>query len=178
VIKAAALLALLLVACTANPGVAPSPSPVATPAPSATAKPSPTPRPTTPPSATPEPRTAYSPDDEQLAALIRAGTDEAIPQLFVLNDMDPQKLEDLFLPLQEWIDGQRAGVEAYTPSSCTAEAVALFIDGMNQYDDIREKFLEWRDWGAVGHAFPVGAPGAAIRTFEAALAELEETCPA
>ncbi len=34
-------------------------------------------------------------------------------------------MEDLFLPLLEWITSQRAGVEAYTPSSATAGAVQL-----------------------------------------------------
>ncbi len=168
--RAVALMALLLVGCTAGPGATASPS-TATP----TAGP-PTAEATAPPSPTPSLNTVYTADDEELATLIRAGIDEAIPQLLVLNDMDPQKLEDLFLPLEVWITAQREGVAAYTASNCTSDALELFIDGMVQYDDIREKFMEWRDWGAQGHAFPVGAPGAAIRTFEEALVELEAHC--
>ncbi len=122
--------------------------------------------------------TVYTADDEEIAKLIRAGADEAIPQLKLLNDMDPQKMEDLFLPLLEWITSQRAGVEAYTPSGCTAPALALFNKGMDQYDAIREQFIAWRDWGAQRHAFPVAAPGQAVKTFEEALVELEAHCSA
>ncbi|HEV2951673.1 MAG TPA: hypothetical protein VGZ51_06195, partial [Actinomycetota bacterium] len=103
---------------------------------------------------------------------------EAIPDLKLLNDMDPSKLEDQFLPLGEWITSQKAGVEAYTASSCTNAAVEQFIDGIDQYDAIRKQFLAWRDWGAHGHAFPVAAPGQAVIAFEQALAELEAHCPA
>jgi hypothetical protein len=91
--------------------------------------------------------------------------------------MDPSMLEDLFLPLDIWITGQKEAVEAHTPSSCTTSAVDLFLKGMNQYDTIREQFLAWRDWGANGHAFPVAAPGQAVLTFEEALVELEAHCP-
>ena len=63
------------------------------------------------------------------------------------------------------------------PTSCTAGAVALFTDGLDQYDDIREKFLAWRDWGANGLAYPAGAPREARETFAAAVAELEANCP-
>ena len=172
--RAVALVALLLAGCTAGPGASASPA-------TATATPTggvPTSQPTAPSSVAPSLNTVFTADDEELATLIKAGVDEAIPQLKVLNDMDPQKLEDLFLPLDIWITAQREGVAAYTASNCTSDALELFIDGMVQYDDIREKFMAWRDWGAQGHAFPVGAPGAAIRTFEAALVELEAHCPA
>jgi hypothetical protein len=172
--RAAALLALLLAGCAGGPGATP---PVAT-VPATPTAGTPTPQPTAPPTATPVPNTVYTPDDEEIAKLIRAGTDEAIPQLKLLNDADPDKLEDLFLPLLVWITSQKEGVETYKPSSCTTAAVALFIEGMDRYDDIREKFLAWRDWGAHGNAFPVGAPGQAVATFEEALVELEAHCPA
>jgi hypothetical protein len=120
----------------------------------------------------------YTADDEEIARLITAGAEEAIPQLKLLNAMDPGKLEDLFLPLGTWIDGQKAGVEAYTPSSCTAGAVQLFQEGMDAYDDIRQTFLAWRDWGANGHPFSRGAPPQAVAILEAARAELEARCPA
>ena len=174
--RAAALVALLLAGCTATPGATPSP---ATPAASATpsARTS-TPEPTAPPSATVVTSTIYTADDEEIAKLIRAGADEAIPQLKLLNDMDPGKLEDLFLPLHVWLTGQKTGIEAYMPSSCTTAAVALFTKGIDRYDDIRKRFLAWRDWGAHGHSFPVAAPGQAVLTFEEALVELEAHCPA
>lgn len=176
----ALLLALLLAGCTAGPGASPSPA-----TPVAEASATPTPAPTSTPTAKPTPSpassivdsTTYTEEDEQIATLIRAGADEAIPQLRALNKTDPQKLEDLFLPLQDWIASQRSGVEALAPSSCTAPAVKLFLTGIDQYDAIRKKFLAWRDWGAQGHAFPPGAPGEAVRTLEAAVAELEATCP-
>lgn len=174
--RAAALVALLLAGCAGAPGVTPSPATPAAPA-TPTAGMSTT-QPTAPPTATPVPNTVYTADDEEIAKLIRAGADEAIPQLKLLNDMDPGQLEDRFLPLGVWITSQKAGVEAYTPSSCTTAAVALFIKGMDRYDDMRKRFLAWRDWGAHGHAFAVGAPGQAVATFEEALVELEAHCPA
>lgn len=177
--RAAALVALLLAGCAGAPGVTPSPAPPVASAASATPTASmSTMQPTAPPTATPVADTVYTADDEQIATLIRAGADEAISQLKLLNDMDPGQLEDQFLPLGVWITSQTAGVEAYTPSSCTTAAVALFIKGMDQYDAIREQFLAWRDWGAHGHAFPVGAPRQAVETFEEALVELEAHCPA
>jgi hypothetical protein len=176
----ALLLALLLAGCTASPGTSTSPA-----TPVAEASASPTAAPTATPTAKPTPSaassivesTTYTAEDEQIATLIRAGADEAIPQLRALNKSDPGKLEDLFLPLGDWIASQRAGVEAHTPSSCTASAVGLFLKGIDQYDAIRKKFLEWRDWGAQGHAFPVAAPGQAVKTLETAVTELEATCP-
>jgi hypothetical protein len=116
-------------------------------------------------------------DDQEIARLIRAGAEAAIPQLKVLNDMDPSRLEDLFLPLDIWITNQMAGIEAYTPSNCTAAANTLFVDGMDAYDDIRQTFMDWRDWGAHGHPFSPGAPRLAVAMFEEALAELEVNCP-
>jgi hypothetical protein len=176
----ALLLALLLAGCTAAPGATSSPAtPVAQASATPTAEPTATPTAKPTQSAAPSivESTTYTADDEQIATLIRAGADEAIPQLKALNKTDPQALEDLFLPLQDWISGQRAGVGALAPSSCTAPAVKLFLQGIDQYDAIRKKFLAWRDWGAQGHAFPPGAPGEATRTLEAAVAELEATCP-
>jgi hypothetical protein len=175
----APLIALLLAACTAAPGTTSS---AATPLAEASATPTaataaPTTKPTPSPASTIVESTTYTEDDEQIATLIRAGADEAIPQLKALNKSDPGKLEDLVLPLGDWITSQRAGVDALAPSSCTAPAVKLFLTGIDQYDAIRKKFLEWRDWGAQGHAFPVAAPGQAVKTFEAALAELEANCP-
>ena len=176
--RVAALAVLLLAGCTATPGVMPSPAtPAATADRTPTAEMS-TPEPTAPPSATPVAATVYTADDEEIAKLIKAGADEAIPDLKLLNDMDPSKLEGQFLPLGEWITSQQAGLAAYTASSCTAPAVELFIDGIDQYDAIRKQFLAWRDWGAHGHAFPVAAPGQAVVAFEKALAELEAHCPA
>ena len=173
------LAALVAAGCVGGPGAAtPSPTPTDPPVP-ATLPPLPPSDPPSPvPSATIEVSTVYTPDDEEIAALIEAGADEAIPQLKALNKMDPQKLEDLFLPFGEWIEAQRAGVAAYTPSTCTADALEAYLVGLNQYDDIREKFLAWRDWGAQGHAFPPAAPGQAVLAFEEAVALLEATCPA
>ncbi len=179
--RAAALAALLLAGCVGGPGATPPPAtPAAPSATAALATPTAAP-PTTPPTVpplTPVPATAYSADDEEIAKLIRAGAEEAIPQLKLLNGMDPSKLEGLFLPLDVWITSQRAGVEAYTPTSCTAAALERFNEGLDGYDAIRKQFLAWRDWGAQGHAFPVAAPGQAVLAFEAALVELEAHCPA
>ena len=174
--RAAVLVALLLAGCTATPGATPSPAtPAASATPSAGTS---TPEPSVPPSATAVTSTVYTADDNEIAKLIRAGAGEAIPDLKLLNDMDPSKLEGQFLPLGEWITSQKAGVAAYTASSCTTAAVELFIDGIDQYDAIRKQFLAWRDWGANGHAFPVAAPGQAVIAFEKALVELEAHCPA
>ena len=175
--RAAALVALLVVGCTGAPGATPDPATPAaiasTAAPTADMS---TPEPTASPTATPEANTVYTADDEEIAKLIKAGADEAIPELRRLNDMDPGQLEDQFLPLGEWITSQKAGLEAYTPSNCTTAAVALFVKGMDSYDAIRKKFLAWRDWGAQGHAFPVGAPREAAVTFEEALVQLDAEC--
>ena len=164
-----ALAVALIGACTGNPRATPSPgTPDAASAPATR---------TASPTATPPPNAVNTAEDEAIATLIKVGTHEAIPQLKRLNDMDPGKLEDLFLPLGDWIASQSAGVEAHTPS-CTAGAVALFMEGMDRYDDIRKEFLAWRDWGANGHAFPVAAPGQAVVTLEEALVELEAHCAA
>ncbi len=178
-IRLTVLVALLLAGCTAVPGGAPSPATPAATAPSATPTADrSTPEPTASPSATTVTSTAYTADDDEIAKLIRAGAAEAIPDLKLLNDMDPGKLEDQFLPLGDWITSQKAGVAAYTASSCTMAAVEQFVDGIDQYDAIRKQFLAWRDWGAHGHAFPVAAPGQAVIAFEQALVELEAYCPA
>jgi hypothetical protein len=179
--------ALALAGCTggsgtplqsAGPGVSATPTAdAATPAATTTAAPSATPS-SAHPSATPVFSTTYTSDDEQIAALIRAGVDEAVPQLRLLNDSDPSELQELFGPMGEWISSQVTGVAAYTPSSCTSTAVALFLDGMAQYDAIRKQFLAWRDWGAHGHAFPPAAPPQAAKTLEAAVVELTAQCTA
>lgn len=175
--RAAALVVLLVAGCTSGPGAVPSstPSPVATTSVTPTAtSPTVSPRPSA--VASPVISTVYTADDEAIATLIKASVAEAIPQLKELNKMDPQKLEDLFLPLQDWITGQRSAIAALTPSSCTATAVEQFNEGIDQYDDIRKTFLAWRDWGAKNRPFPAGAPGLAAKEFEAALAELAATC--
>jgi hypothetical protein len=172
-----ALLAVLLSAgCSAGPGGA-SGLPASSASPIAPSVSPPVAPVSAVPTATLE-QTVYTPDDEQIATVIRAAVDEAIPQLKALNRSDPSALEDLFLPLGEWIAATQAAVEAHAPSSCTADAVELFLDGLDQYDDIREKFLEWRDWGANGNAFPPGAPNVAVAMFEEALVELDAHCPA
>jgi hypothetical protein len=177
--RAAALIALLLAGCTGGPGATLVPA-TGAPAQVVTAAPTarPTLQPTASPSATPVPNTVYTADDEEIAKLIVAGADEAIPQLKLLRTMDPDARTDLFQPLSVWITSQKAGIEGFTPSSCTSAAVAAFIDGMDQYDKMREKFLAWRDWGAHRDPFPPGAPGQAVATFEAAVVELEAHCPA
>jgi hypothetical protein len=177
--RVAALVALLLAGCTASPGATASPAaPVASAASATPTAGMSTPEPTASPTATAVTSTVYTADDDEIAKLIRAGAAEAIPDLKLLNDMDPSKLEDQFLPLGEWITGQRAGIAAYSASSCTTGAVELFVDGLDQYDAIRKQFLAWRDWGANGHAFPVAAPGQAVLAFEGALVELDAQCPA
>lgn len=176
--RAAALLALVLAGCTAGPGATAAPAPPATAAPATPTAVAPTPEPTLPPSPTPVANTVYTAEDEEIAKLIRAGADEAIPQLKLLRNMDPAERTELFLPLLGWITSQKAGVEAYTSSNCTTAAVELFIEGMDRYDDMRAKFLEWRDWGAHREPFAIGAPSQAVETFEESLAELETNCPA
>jgi hypothetical protein len=177
--RAALLAALLVGGCTAGSGAVTSPAaPSAAPATqTASPEPTPTPTPSAPPSASPVLSTVYTADDTEIAKLIKAGVEEATPQLKGLADMDPGQMEVLFLPLGMWITEQREGLGAYTPTSCTAGAVALFSDGLDQYDAIRQKFMAWRDWGANGRAYPPGAPREARETFAAAVAELEATCP-
>jgi hypothetical protein len=169
---ASVLVGLLVVGCSAGTGPTRQPA-----TPAVTAAPvTPTAAPSVAPSASPVANTAYTADDEAIAKLVTAGADEAVPQLRALNDADPSKLEDLFLPLGDWISSQRAELEAFTPSTCTADAVDHFEDGLAQYDAIRKKFLAWRDWGATGHAFPPGAPREAATAFEEAVAELDAHC--
>jgi hypothetical protein len=176
---AAALIALLVAGCSVGTGSTPEPaSPAVTAPPVSPAPATPSAEPSAPPSASPVANTTFTADDEAIAAIVTSAVDEAIPQLKVLNDTDPSKLEDLFLPLGEWIATQRTDLEALTASNCTTEAVELFEDGLAQYDAIRKKFLAWRDWGANGNAFPPGAPREASDTLEAAVAELDAHCSA
>lgn len=161
------------------PSVASVPSPAASvatdPTTSPTASPTPTPAPPSP-TATP-PATTYTPEDDRIAAFIRIGVDTAVAQLGVLNDMDPSRLEGLFLPLEAWISEQVSESEAATPSACTEGALALYLDGLDAFDDIRQTFMDWRDWGAQGHPFPRGAPREAAGILESAVAELTARCP-
>ena len=101
---------------------------------------------------------------------------EAIPQLKELNKMDPQKLEDLFLPMQDRITSQRSAMAALTPSSCTATAVERFNEGIDQYDDIREDVPGLAGLGRQEPSVPGRSSGTRSKEFEAALAELEATC--
>ena len=167
----------LIAGCTAGSG-APTPT---TFAPSASAAPPSVVAPSSPtpavPTASVELTTTYTDDDASIATLILTVSEEAIPQLKGLNRSDPSTLEALFLPLGEWIAAQRTAIGGYAPSTCTEAAVELFHDGLDQYDDIREKFMAWRDWGANGHAFPPGAPNVAVAAFEEARVELDAHCP-
>jgi hypothetical protein len=175
---ATALVALLVAGCAVGAGPTPEPAtPASTETPATPAPVTPSPEPSVPPSASPGANTVFTADDEEIAAIVRSAVDEAIPQLKVLNDTDPSKLEDLFVPLGEWITAQRTDVEALAASNCTAEAVELFEEGLSQYDTIRKKFLAWRDWGANGNAFPPGAPREASDTLKAAVEELDAHCP-
>jgi hypothetical protein len=181
--RAVVLATLLLVGCTASPAASTDLAPSASASPaaiaSATASAAPsTAAPTGSSPASPEGDGSYTADDAQIALLIRAGAEDAIPQLKGLNDSDPSKLERLFEPLGIWIASQKSDVAAYVASSCTADAVARFTEGLDRYDAIRKKFLAWRDWGALGNAFPPGAPREAGDSFREALAELEAHCAA
>ncbi len=176
--RVVALAAILLAGCTAGSGATPSaatPALPGSPAPTVGASIA---TPSSPPTASPTPNTVFTADDAEIARLVTDGANEAIPQLRALNDSDPSKLEDLFLPLGVWITSQQAGLEPYTPSNCTSGAVDRFNEGLFRYDVIRKQFLAWRDWGAVGHAFPPGAPREAAESFEEAVAELEAHCTA
>lgn len=172
------LAVILLAGCTGGPGATPLATSQNTTVSTAPTGGTSTASPTASPVATPVPNTAFTADDEKIARLISMGAEVAIPQLMVLNESDPSKLEDIFLPLGVWIASQKAGLEPYSASSCTSAAVARFIEGMDRYDAIRMQFLAWRDWGANGHAFPPGAPRQAHESFDAALVELEAHCPA
>ena len=176
--RAIALAVLTLAGCTGSPSAPPPPpsadvvatSPTVRPAASTTPPPGPTPSPVV--------NGVYTTTDEAIAALLRAAAGEAIPRLKRVNGMDPGQLEDLFVSLGIWITDQRTGVQAYSPSGCTADAVATFTEALDAYDDIRKRFIAWRDWGAHGHAFHPEAPRQAAALFEEALLELTAHCTA
>jgi hypothetical protein len=175
-----AITGLLAAACTTNPGVLAAPAGTGLPAPAITpgveSAAVPSPRPTARPSATALAATAYAGDDAAIATVVRDGVTVAVGQLRDLDDNDPDKLQTLFTPLGSWISARESAIEALTPSTCTAEAVELFLDGLRQYDDIRKDFNAWRDWGAHGHPFAPVAPRLAVETFEQAVAALIATC--
>jgi hypothetical protein len=129
-----------------------------------------------PPTSLPVADTVYTAADEEIATFIKTGASQAIPRLQHLNVTDPGTLKDLFVPLGTWIARQLTGVEAFSPSGCTADAVAKFIEGMDAYDEIREEFLAWKDWGAHGHAFHPEAPRQAAALLEQAVVELDAHC--
>lgn len=178
------LAASVMAGCTASIGGAPaagralSSAPLATPTTAPSPRPTPTPRPTIAPvtSPTPEARTTYTPDDEGLAEVIRAGVAEALPELERLADMPPSDQVALFEPLGVWITTETEAVKGFRPSSCTADAVDLFLDGLDQYDEIRALFLAWKDWGAHGRAYAYGAPGQIAATLTQAATSLEASC--
>ena len=171
------LAVVLLTGCTTGPGVSPPPpSADAVTASPAQKMASSTMRPPAAPTSSPVTGGIYSANDKEIAELVTAAAGEAIPRLKGLNAKDPSQLEDLFVPLGTWIADQRTGVEAYTPSDCTAVAVARFVEGMDAYDDIRKRFLAWRDWGAHGNAFHPEAPRQAAALLDEALVELDARC--
>ena len=172
--KRLVLVACLVAGCTASPSASLPATPPARPTAPATLSPAPTPSTA---SAPPVVRTTFTKDDEALAVLIRDGAATAIPQLKLLMDLAPQKQVPLFEPLGVWIGKQRASIKALTPSTCTEEAVAIYLDAISQFDHMRKKFLAWKDWGAHGNAYAPGAPRVAIETIQDALAELDATCP-
>lgn len=173
-----AIIVLVSVGCSASPGSTPAAASPGAASGSPSPQASPTGTPVLPsPTSTP-PATTYTPEDERIAVMIRSGAETAITQLRLLNDMDPNRLEDLFLPLDVWISAQIAEAEASTPSACTAAAVEGYLDGLFAYDAIRKTFLAWRDWGAQGHPFPRGAPREAAGILEDAVVELDAHCPA
>ena len=175
--------ACLVAACSAGRGSSPAAALPAGGSPTQTAAvQGPTARPTHPSashpaSASPASSSRYTADDERVATLIETGVAAAVPQLRVLNKTDPSKQVAFFEPVGTWIAAEKAALAALTPSTCTAPAVELFTDALKQYDTMREKFLAWKDWGAHGHAYSPGAPMAAVRTLQDALAELDAHCP-
>lgn len=173
------LAGFVVVGCSAVPGTtAPTTTGGASAAVVATTKATPT-SPTSTPRATPSPApaTPNTADDAAIADAIRAGVAEAIPELERLNKMDPSSQVKLFEPLGAWIDRQQQAVAASSAGGCAAEAVELFLDGLDAYDDIRERFLAWKDWGAHGRAYPPGAPREIATTLKQATAALEASCP-
>jgi hypothetical protein len=174
--KTLTLIGLLVVGCTAGPAAVP---PIAAPSIAAPSVAAPAVVSPAPAASTPELRAtevAPTAGDEEVAALIKAGVETAVPQLRSLNDLDPSKLQDLFVPLGAWITDQISAVEAYDAGTCSGEAVTLYVDGLDAYDDIRQTFLAWKDWGAHGRPFPAGSPREIAATLEKALAELEVDC--
>lgn len=173
--------ASLVAACTAGRGSSPAAAMAVAPVATAnTSTPAPTPRASrtpAPPSAGPVSSTRYTADDRQVATLIEDGAAVAIPQLRILNKTEPAKQVAFFEPVGTWIASEKAGLAGLAPTTCTAPAAALFTDALKQYDTMRRKFLAWKDWGAHGHAYSPGAPMAAVRTLEDALAELDAHCP-
>jgi len=171
------LAVVLLTACTSGPGVSPPPASADVVAASPAQKvASSTIGPPAVPTPLPVSDGVYSANDRRIAELVTASAGQAIPHLKGLNVKDPGQLEDLFIPLGTWIADQRTSVEAFTPSDCTAVAVARFIEGMDAYDDIRKRFLAWRDWGAHGNAFHPEAPRQAAALLEEAVVELGAHC--
>ena len=173
-----ASLALILAGCGGALGGTPSPAPSHASAIPSTALAAPSAEPSVGTSASVAPAASYTPDDEQIAVLIETGTAEAIPQLKKLNKSDPSALVELFDPLGAWIASQEAQVAALAPSGCTESAVALYVDGIDAFDSIRQQFLAWKDWGAHGNAFPPGAPNQAVAMLEDAVDALGAACDA
>jgi hypothetical protein len=166
----------LVAACAGAPAATPAPAsttPAATVAPATPPPASPTPQPTPAAAATIGPDSTFTAEDEEIAKLVKAGADEAIPKLALLPDMDVSQLTDALLDVRAWVNAQKMGVAAFSPGVCTAGAVALFTKGMDRYSDIAEEFLAWREWGAVGHPYPLGAPAQAVASLEDAVLELE-----
>ena len=177
--RVAALLALLLAGCTASPGAPASPAaPVPSAASAAPTADLSTPEPSPSPTATMVTSTVYTADDDEIAKLVRAGAAEAISISRRSTTWTRASWKASSCPLANGSPVSGRGSRRSPATSCTAPAVELFHDGLDQYDAIRKQFLAWRDWGAQGHAFPVAAPGQAVIAFEQAVVELDATCPA
>ena len=168
--------AFLVAACGAGPGAPTATtlvSPIATPTavpPTAT----PVPTPTTLPSEGPG---TFTTDDEAIAKFIKGSAAEAIPKLGTVASLSLEKQTALVLPVRSWIQAQLDHVAALSPSSCTKDAVDVFMVGMGRHRNLAQDFLDWREWGAAGLPYTLSVPKRVAQLLGDAVTALEAHCP-
>lgn len=129
-----AVLGILVTACAAAPAT-PSPAPTAAPTPSSA--PTPSAKPTAIPVAT------YTSGDERVDSTIRDGFAELSGYIGDIdNAADVFAMVDVYRSLASFAGSQSLIAISLQPSSCTADALALWVDAMELTEQLAKDYLD------------------------------------
>lgn len=161
------LMAIVLAGCGATTAPSPSPTPVPTPSAAPTASPVPT----------PEPDPTRTPDDEQIAGIIRDTGTEILDRLGAadFSSMSMGEIGDFYRRLRDYAKDQLARLEKYTASECLSAAASQLKSGLLGIQVTSDALLSWIAGGAVGEA-PIEGATIAGQQLGAAIAAEAGSC--